>query len=712
MQSRLDYWLISSALQSQISNTNIKPAFGSDHSLLTLEIELHETPKRGKGTWKFNNQLLIDKQYVKQIRNTISMINKEVKFDNKNLFWEYLKCQIRTDTMICAGKKAKEQRQKEKELTQKIEELEHNVTSNKNEHLEYQQLKSECESIRMNKSNGIIIRSRAKWVEYGEKNLKYFLNLEKRNYNNKFIRKLITADEKEITNPSEILQEQFRFYADLYQTKLKNQSKAAGKNVFLDNTSIPELTQTDKDICDSPLTVTDLTNALKDMANDKSPGVDGFSTNFYKYFWNDLQQPLLDSFLYSFETGMLSDGQRRGLLNLIPKKDKDLRFLKSWRPVALLATDYKILAKALSLKMQKVISSLVHTDQVGYIKGTYIGENIRKIEDIINYTSLKNVPGTLALIDFQKAFDTVEWPWLFQTLKRFNSGECFISWIRLLYTNISSCVSNNGYISNYFTLTRGIRQGCPISALLFILVAEVLAINIRTNLNIKGLTTNNCEFKIAQLADDTTLFLADLDSLETAIEMFKNFGIVSGLKLNLDKMEVVPVGGMQFSKYNLARSIQEISIKTGPFRTLGVWFTTDMAASIDLNFGTRLRNMEQILYTWTSRSLSWKGKIVILKSLVIPQVTHLLSNTYVPNDVLDKIDRMLFKFLWQNGPSRVKRKTIINNLESGGLKMPDMYAFHTAQKCLWIKCLLDDNKKNWKALANELIGIDLNLLDH
>ena len=414
---------------------------------------------------------------MKQIRNTISMINKEVKFDNKNLFWEYLKCQIRTDTMIYAGKKAKEQRQKEKKLTQKIEELEHNVTSNKNEHLEYQQLKSEWESIQMNKSNGIIIRSRAQWVEYGERNSKYFLNLEKRNYNNKFIRKLITADEKEITNPSEILQEQFRFYTDLYQTKLKNQSKAAGKNMFLDNTSIPELTQTDKDVCDSRLTLTDLTNALKDMANDKSPGVDGFSTNFYKYFWNDLQQPLLDSFLYSFETGMLSDGQRRGLLNLIPKKDKDLRFIKSWRPVALLATDYKILAKALSLKMQEVISSLVHTDQVGYIKGRYIGENIRKIEDIINYTSLKNVPGTLALINFQKAFDTVEWPYLFQTLKRFNFGECFISWICLLYTNISSCVSNNGYISNYFTLTRGIRD-------LFILVAEILAINIRTNLNV------------------------------------------------------------------------------------------------------------------------------------------------------------------------------------------------------------------------------------
>ena len=94
------------------------------------------------------------------------MINKEVKFDNIDLFSEYLKCQICSDTIIYAGKKAKEQKQKE--LTQKIEELEHNVTGNKNEHLEYQQLKSEWESIQLNKSNGIIIKSRAKWVEYGE----------------------------------------------------------------------------------------------------------------------------------------------------------------------------------------------------------------------------------------------------------------------------------------------------------------------------------------------------------------------------------------------------------------------------------------------------------------------------------------------------------------------------------------------------------------
>ena len=94
---------------------------------------------------------------------------------------------------------------------------------------------------------------------------------------------------------------------------------------------------------------------------------------------------------------------------MLPKKDKDLRYLKSWRPVFLLATDYKILAKALAMKLQMVISDIVSNDQVGYIKGQFIGENVRIIEDIITFVTEKDINGLLVLIDFEKAFDTVEW---------------------------------------------------------------------------------------------------------------------------------------------------------------------------------------------------------------------------------------------------------------------------------------------------------------
>ena len=183
--------------------------------------------------------------------------------------------------------------------------------------------------------------------------------------------------------------------------------------------------------------------------------------------------------MYSFKNNLLTNEQRIGILHLLPKKDKDLRKLKNWRPVSLLTTDYKILTKALAIRLQKVIPNIIESDQVGYIKNRYIGENVRIIYDILMYSEENDIEAFLAQIDFEKAFDSIEWPFLFKCLKAFNFGENFIHWIKILYNNISSCVGNNGYYSKRFKLSRSIRQGCPISALLFLLVAEIIAIHIR-----------------------------------------------------------------------------------------------------------------------------------------------------------------------------------------------------------------------------------------
>ena len=138
----------------------------------------------------------------------------------------------------------------------------------------------------------------------------------------------------------------------------------------------------------------------------------------------------------------------------------------------------------------------------------------------MTYTTEQQLDALIAQIDFEKAFDSIEWPFLINTLKSFNFGEEFITWITLLYTDIKSCVGNNGYYSNYFKLSCSIRQGCPISALLFILVAKIVAINIRSNPDIKGISINGLEYKISLMTDDTTLFLSSLESLALAIKQF------------------------------------------------------------------------------------------------------------------------------------------------------------------------------------------------
>ena len=580
--------------------------------------------------------MLNDITYATLIQNAIATILNNVKFENKNLLWEFIKCEIRTVTISYATKKAKELRDAEVKLERQLCTSETNLDGSDEKFNQYLDLKNKWEHIQTQKLNGSIIRSKAKWVEHGEKNTKYFLNLEKTNFNTKYIRKLILNTGIEISEPDMIIKEQKQFYTDLYQSRIDSANIYSNENIFLNNRDIPELDQSNKQVCESQLTMEDIHKALMSMANDKSPGPDGFTTNFFKFFWPDLRKPLLESYLYSFQNGELADSQRHGLLSLIPKPDKDLCYLKSWRPLSLLATDYKILAKALACKLQKVVGTIVSSDQVGYVKNRFIGENIRIIDDIVLITSQQNHSGIIAIIDFEKAFDTIEWPFLFQTLKAFNFGENFINWIKLLYNNNFSCVSNNGYLSDYFQLNRGIRQGCPISALLFILVAEIIAISIRSEKNIKGITINEEEFKIIQLADDTTLFLKNIKSLVLAIDLFKKFGAFSGLKLNIGKTEIVPLGQLYLTTNSLPKRLKNITIQTKLFKTLGIWFSINSNINIELNFTERLKTIEKSLFIWSARDPSWKGNITIIKSLIIPKFLHLFSSVYTPAKILDK----------------------------------------------------------------------------
>ena len=131
--------------------------------------------------------------------------------------------------------------------------------------------------------------------------------------------------------------------------------------------------------------------------------------------------------------------------------------------------------------------------------------------------------GAILFLDFKKAFDSIEWNFLFKVLEKFNFGSNFISYIKLLYNDCQSCVLNHGWVSQPMLLQRGIRQGCPISALLFLLVVEILAIKIRENREIKGINvstnTFSKEIKISQVADDTTIFVSDTTSITRVLNV-------------------------------------------------------------------------------------------------------------------------------------------------------------------------------------------------
>jgi hypothetical protein len=296
--------------------------------------------------------------------------------------------------------------------------------------------------------------------------------------------KCITTLEKEnnevITNQEDILKYEEAFYKSLYSNNeaAPTLNKEAVANTFKDE-SIPKISEVDKQRCENQITMQELGNALKELKNEKSPGSDGFTTDFYKFFWINIKKTVLESINYAENVGNLSIDQRRGIINLIPKKNKDPRLLKNWRPISLLNTDYKIITKVLASRIKKVLPSVINSDQVVYLKNRFIGQNIRTIMDIMDYTKLMDKDGIIAFLDFEKAFDTIQWEVIYDALKMFNLGPNFIKWVHTIYNETEASVTNNGFSSPFFKLQRGVRQGCPLSAYLFIMVIELLAHKIR-----------------------------------------------------------------------------------------------------------------------------------------------------------------------------------------------------------------------------------------
>ena len=324
--------------------------------------------------------------------------------------------------------------------------------------------RNELEDIIKLRTQGAILRCKARWYNEGERNTKYFLNLEKRHYKLNTINQLQIKENEFVTNDAEILAECETFYKTLYTSQ---GNTIAPDNEFFQLENDTFLDYNDSTCCEGLLTEKECLEA-----SEKTPGTDGLPAEFYKTFWDDLSSILITALNYAYDKGTLSVSQRRGIIKLIPKKDADPHFIRNWRPITLLNCDYKIATKAIANRIKRVIPKLINNDQTGFLKGRFIGENIRLIDSVINYASDQQIPGLLLFIDFEKAFDSLEWAFVNRTLQYFNFGPSLTNWIRTFYNNIKSCVLNNGWSSNFLNLQRGVRQGCPLSPYLFILSVE------------------------------------------------------------------------------------------------------------------------------------------------------------------------------------------------------------------------------------------------
>ena len=334
------------------------------------------------------------------------------QINSKIKFWDFMKMKLRNYIMKFSRKKAAIRKAQVEKLEKEIKDLEHQLITNVHNKIqdEIDSKKNELEQLFDYSRQGLKVRSRVEWSEEGERNSAFFEQLLKSNKRKSVIKEIYNENGEILCDNKDILKTIREFYENLYECKNSDIAEDID-NMFFNK--LPKLSEENKDFCEGPISFEECYQAVKEMKWNKSPGNDGFTAEFYFTFWPILGKFIVEAFNESFDTEMLSNSQRQGVITLIEKDGKDHLYMKNYRPITLLNIDYKILSKVLAKRVKEVLGDIIHYDQVGYVKDRNIGEAVRLIDDVF-FQSLYQSVGFIIAVDFEKAFDCISHRLLFK----------------------------------------------------------------------------------------------------------------------------------------------------------------------------------------------------------------------------------------------------------------------------------------------------------
>uniref|UniRef100_A0A3P9JF49 Reverse transcriptase domain-containing protein n=1 Tax=Oryzias latipes TaxID=8090 RepID=A0A3P9JF49_ORYLA len=696
--SRLDYWLISSSLVKYIDKCSISASPLTDHCVVSLSLQCNKSVTDLIQIWKFNNMLLEDSCFCNKVRELITEVN--VLDMSPVSKWEWFKFKIRSLAIEFSKSALRLKRLKQQNILRNINDLCKKMDLSTEELLELNKLQSELDILYIEKAKGAFVRSRARWIEEGEKNTTYFFNLEKQRQLKKQINKL-SVNNFVYEDQREINKEIHTFYSNLY----KSYHSEADCEILFE--SIEGLNQNIdlefKHFMENDLDIEEMDAAVLKMSSGKSPGLDGLTAEFYKFFWTDIRRLLHEAFLECISAGSLSNTMRQGLITLIPKPNKNTLYLDNWRPITLLCNDYKILAHVFAERLNRGLKDLVDECQSAFIKGRNIHNHIRLVVDLLDYCDFVDPDSLILFLDFYKAFDTLEHSFLIKALKFLGFGDKFCNIIKMFYNDIYSSVSLNPGITPRFVIKRGIRQGCPISPKLFILATQLLTILIKHSHDIQGISIFEKQYKISQFADDTALLLKDDAEVVKALNRIQLFSKASGLKLNISKCEILPVHSCQHQTIEAIRVVHEV-------KYLGVLLSKNTLRREEVNITNRLFDMKKSLSRWLTRDLTVFGRNLLTKAEGVSKIIYPCYSLYISPPNIRKVNSIIFQFIWKNKTHYIKRSQLVKSYDNGGINALDFEAMVGTFRINFLKALLVDSDSMWfhipRSIFKHLGGID------
>ena len=679
VSSRIDLFGVPFSWVSAVSACDILPFPFSDHCAVQLSVSVPEAIVPGPGLWKLNLAVLDELEYVALISAFWAFWrSRAFAFSSLDDWWDEGKREIKRLSIDYCKKRASARRTERDLLVRLAEFLKQRVDSGAMFCFgPYQSTLSSLAKFDLEAARGAQVRSRARWVEEGESSSAYFFRLVKKQGADRLVSALRLDDGSIVNSAADLVDCFANFYSTLFSAE---EVDRVSQEELLYKLSA-RLSADQSEVCEGALSVDECFSALKGMAHRKAPGNDGLPMEFYVKFWQVLGADLVRVLNSCLVNRRLSKSQRRGVISLSFKKGDRLD-PRNWRPISLLNVDYKIASRAIAGRLLKVLHVVVGKDQTCGVPGRFIGENVAYLRDVVDYVSQVGVSCAILSLDQEKAFDRVDWSFMRATLSSVGFGPSFIGWIDLFYCGSQSAVNVNGHISPYFSLSRGVRQGCPLSPLLYVMVAEVLACNIRSHPDISGLSLPGSAVPLpplSQYADDTSVVVTTDDAITATFEVYDLYERGSGAKLNLAKCK-----GLWLGAWN-GRSDSPVAIEWSSVKVklLGV-FLGPFASEED-NWRPRITAVENVLSSWRQRSLSYRGKALVINAPALSRIWYVASVIHIPQRVLRELNKAVFNFFWNGKPDLVTRDVIVQPPSCGGFSVVNIQLKIWALLLQWVK---------------------------
>ena len=657
---------------------------------------------RGKGIWKMNKSLLKNEEFDKLIKQKMhDHIRNIPQFENILFWWESLKSKVIRLNAISFSKKLSYQ--KKKEFTNAKEKLNKELSKNSINQEEVAILQGIIAKFEFDRQESLRVMAHEEKVEFEESSSAYFFKKMQSKSEKCTIEKLKDDDGNIQTNPKDILDVTHKFYKDLYDKENSKVDMTVQDKLV--NQIDKKLSDESRDSLEAELTLKELETALKKSSKNKTPGSDGIPVEFYQKYQKILLPHLLKVAIKSQELKLMPESQREAIITLLFKAgEKDL--LKNYRPISLCNSDYKLITKAFSMRLQKVLPDIISENQTAGIPNRTIFNNLWLLRDMFDYSFEKNEINYLFSLDMTKAFDFVNHEFMYKVLRKFGFGDKFLRQIETFYTHVISRVQNNGYLSPNIDITRGVRQGCPLSFFIYIITAEILSISIRNDKEIKGfkLPARNAKpnsVSVMLYADDTVLPLAknknrlkNKQNFEKVYTKLKEYELASGAVYNMSKSKIFVFGGKSEEENELeAKMLREdigndsemeiMSIDTG-VKILGIKFFGSPQKTYEENYLSATKKMENEINFSKLRDLTLKGKILVLNSKVLAKLWFIAA-------VIPLTDFEL-RNLYENSPNYLQIITkmckdyLDTNLEIKDLEQP-VFKGGLNLASIGIKCL-------------------------